>query len=292
MARLGINVKSLNKEINKQPVLDNISFSASPAKITTIFYNNEYNVNILFNALVRLCKIDSGNISFFGHNIAKERDYVMNFVGFKPSKHKSFNEMKVINYFEYSSMFYPGNYLSNALDLLKYFNLDTNLKLKSLTNSEKQILSTIDAVFFNPEVIILSDPFIDLYVDHQTLLKDLLLKLRAKGVTILISSNDLNKINYYDQAIFMKDNKLIDMDDNAKLLNTYKLIKVYANDLSLEVLKNKKVIRYRNENNMFEILFKGNEDEAKDFMKKFKTLSYTILEPSINEIYEVVYESA
>ena len=32
--------------------------------------------------------------------------------------------------------------------------------------------------------------------------------------------------------------------------------------------------------------------DTPEFMKKFKTLSYTILEPSINEIYEVVYESA
>ncbi|MDX2196220.1 MAG: ABC transporter ATP-binding protein [Cytophagales bacterium] len=97
--------------------------------------------------------------------------------------------------------------------------------IRSLSTGNKQKCGIAGALFVNPKVVILDEPFNSLDPSSQILLKLLLKDMNQKyGTTIIVSSHDLNHVSELCQRVVILEKGLIvkDMEANENTLEELK----------------------------------------------------------------------
>ena len=117
----------------------------------------------------------------------------------------AFKRMTIEEYFKYSSKFYQGNYKGNIDKLISFFNLHQNQAIKSLTYEEKKILSFIDSIFFEPEVLILEDPFSNVSNITSAKMIKAINQLKDNGFSIILSSIKYDELDIADRIYLLNE---------------------------------------------------------------------------------------
>ncbi len=279
MERTAVEIKKLSIK----NTLDEVSFKAYAGQIVGILTKNIDTSNILFDALCGKIKYD-GKILYFNHNIKKERKYLLNFVGFMPYYQKTFPKKTISDYFLYSSSFYQGDFKQNIASYLNLFNLNPNQAMESLNYEQSAIISFIDSIFFNPEVLILNTPFKDISPSTIQKMTRILSDFRQNGYCVIIIQSSLDGILICDKTYIVDNQSIIEYDDYKKVRN-YK--KVYLelcneNDLSL-ILGTTSNIIYQHDLKLC-FIYKHDIADLLKMLNKLKINDLKIEDPSLNEV--------
>lgn len=289
MERKALEIKDVKRTLNKKDVLKNINLTVHASEIAALIGPTGSGKSLLLRALVNLVKIDSGKILYFGHDITKERDYIMNFVGYKPKETQSWNHLSTLNYFKLSSKFYEGQYLDNALSLIDKFHIAHDTKLKDLSTEQRSLISVIDALYFNPEIIILDEPFLNLSNDSRCLLEQMLIEEKKKGKAVLITCSNLNDIDFVDNIFLIKDGEILNSSISEKIKREYKLVYISSEkgfDIGSFKLKNIKSLEFSIHHVKF--LFEGEMNALISILNKLSVNDLTIVSPSLEDIFKVI----
>ncbi len=288
MDRIAIEVKNLTKEITGRKAIDNVSFKTYASEIVALVAPQGSGSSLLTKALTGLVKINSGEIKYFDHNLKKERDYIMNFVGFKVGEFNPWKNMTTKSYFKYSASFYQGDYLENALNLLNYFKVSRTAKLKELSKEALQIIAIIDSIFFEPEVIILDKTFNDLSDDTKSLVKSLLKNLKLKGCSILLTADNLDDVSFTDRILIMKNGQILDEKDFETINKNYKLVSLKTKrDLNYTLFNN----NYKElhiDGNVANFTFLGDMNELLKLVSSLNVLDINITNPCLEDLFKVL----
>ncbi len=99
-------------------------------------------------------------------------------------------------------------------ELADYFELDLHKRISQLSLGNRKKVSIIQAVLKNNEILVLDEPTNGLDPLMQRKFFDLILKQKEKGVTVFLSSHNLNEIEKYcDKVIILKDGKIVNSLD-------------------------------------------------------------------------------
>jgi len=102
----------------------------------------------------------------------------------------------------------------------------SNKYTRDLSAGNKNKVGILAAMMWRPSLLILDEPFSNLDPTSQSWLKNRLIKLRNDGVTMIISSHDLNHISEISTRILLLENGRLKKDirsgvDTLKELETY-----------------------------------------------------------------------
>lgn len=103
---------------------------------------------------------------------------------------------------------------------------DKKKYIRDLSLGNKNKLGILATFLINPEIIILDEPFANLDPSSQSWLKKKLKTLNDKGMTIIISSHDLNHITDTCQRILLIENGKI-IEDVSTSNDTLKQLEHY-----------------------------------------------------------------
>lgn len=288
MERVAINVKNLTKEINGKNRLNAISFNTHASEIVALVGPKGSGVSLITKILIGLVNPNSGNITYFDHDLTKERDYIMNFVGYKIGEFNPWKNMTIKKYLRYSASFYEGDYYLKALELASYFNLSLNAKLKDLNKEGLQKLAIVDAIFFEPEVIILDKLFTDLSADTATLVKNLLNTLKQKGCSILFTTDNLNDANFADKLFLLKDGAILNVQDSTIINKIYKQVRIKTKYILDKEQFNKNYKNLTIDGNAATFTYLGEMGELLKFISSLNVVDLQITNPCLEELYQVV----
>ena len=114
-----------------------------------------------------------------------------------------------------------------ALDLVGIDNSFYERNPFELSGGEKRKVSIAGILAFNPEILVLDEPTAGLDNESKNNLLDTLLKLKEKGITIIISTHDMDVVlKYADDVIVLDSGKLITQTSPSDLfINHFNLIK-------------------------------------------------------------------
>lgn len=288
MQRDAIVVKDLTKTEGKKVILSHINLTVHAGEIAILLGPLNGGKEVLINTMLKLTKFDEGKISYFDHDITKERDYIMNFLGYAPKNGFYINSMKVKDFFNYSEKFYQGGYLDNALSLCEYFKLDETKKIKDLDKAELKKLSIISAIFFKPEVVILALPADCLDLDSKALLFSLLRDLKKEGNAILITSDNLDDYSEIaDQEFLIVDGEIKDQAILKKMKKDYKKVTVELPlDPSPDMFKSSHYKMLNITKNNVSFIYEGDVNHLIAELKALNLLNVSIKSPSIEELME------
>ena len=189
-----IELKHVTKKVNGKVALSDISFSVSEGEIFGFLgpsgAGKTTTINILTGQLVQ----DSGQAFILGKD-AKDisADDLLN-IGFMSDTVGFYEKMSLYKNLEFFAKFH--NVSTEVLDhLLRELDLyqDKDKKAENLSTGMKQRLFLIRAILHTPKILFLDEPTSGLDPTLSQKVHRILFSLKEKGVTIFLTTHDMNE---------------------------------------------------------------------------------------------------
>jgi Cu-processing system ATP-binding protein len=204
-----IEISSLKKQFGKTLALNDINLSVGSGKITAIVGPNGSGKTTLIKSILGLVKPIEGTIEVDGTKT--EGDYLYRKkIGYMPQiarypENLTANELLSL----IKDLREPENYSDE--EILSAFSLTDEMEkpFKSLSGGTKQKVSALIAFAFDPQILILDEPTAGLDPISSSYFKDLVMKEKNKGKTIILTSHIMSEIQELsDVIIFLLDGEV------------------------------------------------------------------------------------
>lgn len=205
--------------------LDHVSFSLEAGKITGFIGRNGAGKSTTLNSLFNFVHPDSGKISFFGLDFAKNETEIKEKIGFVFSGVNYYPNKKLKKISSVTKMFYAQWDDAAYQKYMKRFHLDENKTPSQLSAGMKVKYALTLALSHNADLLILDEPTSGLDPVSRDDLLDVFLGLCDEGKTILFSTHitsDLDKCA--DQIIYIQNGKMISQQTVKDFEASYKLV--------------------------------------------------------------------
>jgi len=224
-----IEVKHLCKKYPKPDdkrsyfyAVDDVSLNIQKGEIFGILGPNGAGKTTTLEMLEGLTDIDSGEAYIDQINVATHTTAVKQIIGVQLQANEYFDKLSLI---ELLNLF-AGLYQSplKALELLQKVNLAEKAKAKptQLSGGQKQRFSIACALVNEPKVLFLDEPTTGLDPQAKRNLWDLVTNLNATGMTIVLTTHNMEEAEYLCKRIAIMDHgKIIAEDTPQNLILQY-----------------------------------------------------------------------
>lgn len=207
-----VKVENVTKYFKQEKVLDDVNMNLETGHIYGIVGKNGAGKTVLFKIIAGFIKPSSGKVTVAGKIIGVDRDFpdslglIIETPGF------------LSQYNAYQNLLYLAN-INNKIskedikEAIRMVGLDpdSNKKVGKFSLGMRQRLGIAQAIMENPNLIILDEPMNGLDKKGIEDVKELLLKLKGDGKTILMASHYAEGMEICDEVFQMEDGKLGDM---------------------------------------------------------------------------------
>lgn len=207
-----VKVENVTKYFKQEKVLDDVNMNLETGHIYGIVGKNGAGKTVLFKIIAGFIKPSSGKVTVAGKIIGVDRDFpdslglIIETPGF------------LSQYNAYQNLLYLAN-INNKIskedvkESIRMVGLDpgSNKKVGKFSLGMRQRLGIAQAIMENPNLIILDEPMNGLDKKEIEDVKELLLKLKGDGKTILMASHYAEDMEICDEVFQMEDGKLGDM---------------------------------------------------------------------------------
>ena len=213
-----IEIRNITKTYNKETVLKIDSLEINSGQTFGLVGNNGAGKTTLFSTLLDLIKPTTGKVLNNGINVRTSEDW-------KSFTSAFLDESFLISYLMPEEYFYFVGELRNFSkkqvdEFLKQFEdlfngeiLGGKKFIRDLSKGNQKKVGIVAALIGDPEVIILDEPFANLDPTTQIRLKKIIKTLSQKvGVTVLVSSHDLQDVTEVSDRIVLLEKGLVIKD--------------------------------------------------------------------------------
>ena len=299
-------LKNVSKYYGAFRALDNVSFTIKEGEIFGYIGPNGAGKTTTMKILVDLIIDFQGEVLIGGHQVAKEKNAIHRLLGYLP-QNVAFQDWRTVNHAlttfgrlsGLSKMEVEDN-IRQILDLLALYEV-RHKKISQLSGGMIQKVGLAKALIHDPKFLVLDEPLggLDPLSRHQ--FKEIVLKLRSKGTTILFSSHILSdvqdvadRIGIINRGRIKQVGTLNELKSNLRSQNVVEVLLSYASDKWSEFKSISKVksVEQSSPGRILVYLDEGADDAEviDDIVQtiarlKIKVRGITLLSPSLDEIY-------
>ena len=299
-------LKNVSKYYGAFRALDKVSFTIKEGEIFGYIGPNGAGKTTTMKILVDLISNFQGEISIGGYQVPKERTAVHRLLGYLP-QNVAFQEWRTVNHALTTFGRLSGlseqevnNNIPKILDLLGLSEV-RHKKISQLSGGMIQKVGLAQALIHEPKFLVLDEPLggLDPLSRHQ--FKEIVLKLRNQGSTILFSSHILSdvqdvadRIGIINRGRIKRVGTLNELKSDLQPQNIVEVLLSYVSDRWIEFrsIIGVKSVEQPSPGRILVYLLEG-VDEAKvidDLVQaiarlKIRVRGITLLSPSLDEIY-------
>ena len=258
-----ITVSNICKTFDGHAAVQAVSFEVPTGQIFGLLGPNGAGKTTTIRMIMDIIIPDSGDIRFDNQN---RSDAVHNRIGYLPEERGLYRKMKINDLLLFLAQLKSMtrktaqpkiNAWLERFDLMAW----KNKKVEELSKGMQQKLQFIGTILHDPKLIILDEPFIGLDPINAQLLKDIILELKAKGMTIIFSTHQMESAEKLCENIFLinhgkqvlngslddikkqygHQNILLDYNGNGdflKKLDGVKQLNAYGNSVEIQIMSN------------------------------------------------------
>ena len=227
-----INIDHLTKIYGSTTVLDIDQMEIPAGESFGLVGNNGAGKTTMFRCILDLIRPNTGTVQSRGANVAKSESW-KEYTGSYLDDGFLIDFLTPEEYFTFVADIYgltEGDIAAFFADFEEFFSnevLDKKKLIRDFSSGNRQRIGIAGALMPQPEILILDEPFNSLDPTTQIRLKQMLRKLKEeKGVTMLISSHDLNHITEVcERIVVLHEGKAVhDLktnQDTLKVLEKY-----------------------------------------------------------------------
>jgi Cu-processing system ATP-binding protein len=204
-----IQITHLHKRFKRLQALDDVSAAFGPGQVVSLLGPNGSGKTTLIKSILGMVQPDSGTILFNNAPVSRQVAY-RDAIGYMPQIGRYPDNMQIG---QVINMIKDIRNCKEAPDeeLFQAYGMERLLHktMRSLSGGTRQKVSAVLAFLFNPEVLILDEPTAGLDPLASEMLKEKILKEKAKGKLILITSHVLSDLDELTtDVLYLQDGKL------------------------------------------------------------------------------------
>ncbi|MGN1117880.1 MAG: ATP-binding cassette domain-containing protein, partial [Acutalibacteraceae bacterium] len=230
-----------------------------------------------------------GSAVIFGRDIIKEKEKILQNIGYLPSETLFYQGMKVKDILKLSADLRKKDCTAETKLLCERFQLDTSRKIDELSFGNRKKVSIVCALQHRPQLLVLDEPTSGLDPLMQKEFFDILRERNKEGTTIFLSSHVLSEIQRNcTRAAIIRDGRMIACDSVDVLSKTNaKRITVHGS-IDLEHLSGIRDIKETKDTVSF--LFGGDMRSLLSTLSSGHVDDLTVTEPDLEEVFLHYYE--
>lgn len=205
-----IRIDNLSKRFGKITALEHVSISMQRGKCIALIGPNASGKTTLIKSILGLVIPGEGKIFINDIPVIGQWDYKKN-IGYMPQIGRYPENITIGQLFHMLTDLRQTAWNKCDTDLHSRFEIGTihAKKLGTLSGGTRQKISACLAFLFNPSILILDEPTAGLDPVSTEILKEKIIKEKAKGKLILITSHVLSDLDeLVDEVVFLQDGKI------------------------------------------------------------------------------------
>lgn len=284
-----IKTTKLTKYYGKARGIVELDLTVSQGEFFGFIGPNGAGKSTTIRTLLGLIAPTSGSAMIFGKEVTKEKQAILQNIGYLPSEALFYQGMKVKDVLKLSADLRKKDCNAESKLLCERLQLDTSRKIDDLSFGNKKKVAIVCALQHRPELLVLDEPTGGLDPLMQKEFFDILRERNREGTTILLSSHVLSEIQRNcTRAAIIRDGRIIACNSVEVLAKTSaKRITVHGT-VDLEHLAG---VRDRKDTeDSVSFLYSGDMNSLLRTLSAGQINDLTVTEPDLEEIFLHYYE--
>jgi len=193
-----LELASVNTFYGRSHILFDVSLSVEKGEVVSLLGRNGAGKSTTFRSIIGLTPPQTGEVIFKGERISGMRAFRIcrKGVGFVPEDRRCFPDLTVRENLEVAVR--REKQTSSPWTVEKVYSLFPRLQEREknlgsqLSGGEQQMLTIARTLMTNPDLLLLDEPSEGLAPMIVALLADMIIRIRAEGVTVLLAEQNLH----------------------------------------------------------------------------------------------------
>jgi len=292
-----VEVSHVGKSFKDVKVVDNVSFTIGQGEVFGMVGPNGAGKTTTIRMLMDIIKPDSGEMKILGESI---NEGIKNSIGYLPEERGLYKKLTVSESLEYLAALKGIKKRlarESAETLLKRVNMLSHKekKIEELSHGMGQLIQFVATILHDPALVVFDEPFVALDPVNTQLLKELILELKSRGKSIILSTHMMNQVEELcDRILMINKGQAVLYGNLAEIKSKYRNNSVFLECDRLPeglpgVMGNKQHLKY------MELFLDGRTSPQNVLSalinKGVKVDRFEVSTPSLNEIFiQVVKE--
>lgn len=231
-----ILVEQISKSYKDVLAVNDISFEVQKGELFGLIGPDGAGKTTLMRILMTLLIQDQGKATMAGLDVVKDYRQIRKMVGYMPGRFSLYQDLTVEENLNFFATVFQTTVEENY-DLIKdiYIQIEPFKKRLAgkLSGGMKQKLALSCALIHKPEILVLDEPTTGVDAVSRKEFWEMLKKLQAKGITILVSTPYMDEANLCNRVALMQKGRVLDIDTPQKLVENYdrKLYAIRSRDM-------------------------------------------------------------
>ncbi|MCK5213376.1 MAG: ATP-binding cassette domain-containing protein, partial [Dehalococcoidia bacterium] len=201
-----LSVIDVSKSFDTVRAVNQVSFEAQPGEILGLLGPNGAGKTTTIRMIMGIMQPDAGSISF--SFAASDPKSFRERVGYLPEERGLYGDAKIhdlLVYFAELKGVERTDARRRATEWIDRMDLSewANEKVDKLSKGMQQKVQFVASILHQPDLVILDEPFSGLDPIHQDVIKEFISELREDGMTVLLSSHQMNRVEELCDRIFL-----------------------------------------------------------------------------------------
>jgi len=207
---VAIETVKLRKTYGSLTAIDDLTFQVAAGEVFGLLGPNGAGKSTTLRILITLLRPTSGQAIVLGHDVAKEPDTVRRLIGYVPQERAIDRFLTGREHLLLLADLYhlPKDEARRRIpELLKLVDLEdrADLPAKTYSGGMKRKLDIACGLLPNPKVVFLDEPTLGLDVQSRLRIWDYMRQLKARGITIVMTTNYLEEADQLGDRLAIID---------------------------------------------------------------------------------------
>ncbi len=284
-----IKTVNLTKYYGKSRGIIELNLSVEKGECFGFIGPNGAGKSTTIRTLLGLISPTAGSVRIFGKDIAKEKEAILQDIGYLPSEAVFYPGMKVKDILKLSADMRKKDCTEEAKTLCERLRLDTSRKVDELSFGNRKKVAIVCALQSDPALLILDEPTGGLDPLMQREFFDIIRQRNQKGTTVFLSSHVLSEVQRNcTRAAVIREGEMIACDSVDALSKTSaKRISVHGSVdwKGLDGIKDMKTA-----DKAVSFLYSGDMNRLIQRLSEGDIFDLNVSEPDLEEIFLHYYE--
>ena len=279
-----VSLEGLVKRYGKHRGIEGLDLKVKEGEWFGYIGPNGAGKSTTIRTMLGLIKATEGKSTVLGMDSWKDREKIMEKVGYLPSEAIFYPEMTVSETLDYALSLHACKDRRRQKELSERLELDTGRKIGELSYGNRKKVGIVCALEHNPSLLILDEPTGGLDPLMQREFFSMLEEEHRKGVTIFMSSHILSEIeSHAETAAAIREGRIIVSGKVEEISRTNARRVSLRGKADISTLTGvKEVVE---DKNGMSFLYSGEASALLEALYKGSIKDFTVTEPDLEEVF-------
>lgn len=219
-----VEVTDLKKYYEKVEAVKGVSFSVSKGELFGLIGPDGAGKTSIFRILTTLMFPTDGQVSVLDFDVIKDYKKIRSNIGYMPQRFSLYQDLSVEENLAFFARIF-GTTIEENYDLIKdiYVQIEPfkDRLAGKLSGGMKQKLALCCALIHSPDVLILDEPTTGVDAVSRKEFWEMLIRLKNKGITILVSTPYMDEANLCDRVALIQNGEIMSIDTPEKVIKNF-----------------------------------------------------------------------